>query len=369
MPPIHLLIKPASLSCNMRCSYCFSLDIADNRHQSSYGVMHLDTLEHVVRKALAAAQHQCTFAFQGGEPTLAGLDFFRNLIEFVGRHNRKRLKIDYAIQTNGYCIDRQWAAFLSEHGFLVGLSLDGVKNIHDLHRRDPAGKGTFSKVMRAAQLFNGHGVQYNILSVITADTVKNIGQIYGFFSRNHFLYQQYIPCLDPLKEARGQQNYSLTPQLYGEFLCKLFDLWYHDFTRGKRVSVRYFDNLMQMMAGYPPESCAMIGHCTRQIVVEADGCVYPCDFYVLDEYRLGNLREEDFPQIEAARDKLGFIGLSLQKSPKCSECRWYPLCRGGCRRDREPFPSLNKYCAAYKEFFEYAYGRMEKIAKKIRLLL
>jgi len=340
-----------------------------NRKSASYGFMSLDTLEHVVSKALTHASQHCTFTFQGGEPTLVGMDFYESLLELVDRYNDKRMNVQYAIQTNGYKIDREWAAFFSKHRFLVGLSLDGVKDVHDMYRKDAAGKGTFSKVIRAAQLLSNHGVQYNILAVITARTARIIGQIYGFFSRNNFIYQQYIPCLDPLGEIRGQQPYSLTPELYGDFLCDLFDLWHNDFIHSKRVSVRFFDNLIHMIMEYPPENCAMMGHCTRQIVVESDGSVYPCDFYVLDEYRLGNLCYDDFTKIEKSRDMLGFINISLQKSPLCDECRWYPLCRGGCRRDRllidETKPQHNYYCLAYKRFFDYSYMRLQNCANTL----
>ena len=370
MPPIHLLIKPSSLECNMRCSYCFSFDIADNRSNASYGFMKSDTLEIIIKNALIEAEYQCTFAFQGGEPTMVGLSFYESVIEYANRYNTKRIKVNYAIQTNGYEIDREWAAFFAKHEFLVGLSLDGNKQIHDLYRSDRAGKGTYSKVMQTVQLFNHYGVSYNILTVITAQTAKKIGQIYGFFTRNNFLYQQYIPCHDPLDEKRGRHSYSLTPDLYEDFLCTLFDLWYNDFIRGKKISIRYFDNLIQMMMGYPPESCTMMGYCTRQIVVEADGSVYPCDFYVLDEYRLGNLKSDSFSQIEETRDRIRFIEPSLQRAHECRECKWHSLCRGGCRRDCEPYGKEqvlhNYYCSAYKKFFEYSIERMRKIVYDLK---
>ena len=178
--------------------------------------------------------------------------------------------------------------------FLVGVSLDGTRDIHDLYRRDAASDGTFSYVKHSTKLFDYCGVDYNILTVVTARAAKNIDKTYGFFGRNQFLFQQYIPCLDPIYEEHGRHDYSLTSALYGEFLCVLFDLWYSDFIRGKWVSVQYFDNLLQMIMGYPPESWGMAGQCSRQIVVEADGAVYPCDFYVLDGFWLGNLNYDTF---------------------------------------------------------------------------
>lgn len=367
MPPLNLLIKPASGSCNMRCGYCFYADIGENRAIPAYGMMSLQSLEAVVKKALQTATHSCNFAFQGGEPTLIGLPFYRACIELVKKYNTKRLKISYAIQTNGYVIGVEWAKFFAEQNFLVGLSLDGVKDVHDLHRRDAQGNGTFAKTMHAAQLFDQYGVEYNILTVITEQLVQNIGKVYGFYTRNRFDYQQYIPCLDPIGEQRGQHSYSLTPQRYGVFLTRLFDLWYRDIRKGKTVSIRYFDNLVSMLRGTPPESCGMLGRCTLQNVVEADGEVYPCDFYALDAYRLGNLNSCDFVQINEQRTRIGFIEESLPVNEKCEACRWYGLCRGGCRRDRELLAgdalSLNYFCEAYELFFDNAYGRLEELAR------
>lgn len=366
MPSLMLLIKPVSSNCNMRCRYCFYTDTAKHRATPSYGVMSLPTMENVVKKALAASNRQCTFAFQGGEPTLAGLDFYKAFTGVVNRHNHKQLQVQYAIQTNGNSIDRDWAAFLAAHHFLVGVSLDGTRDIHDLYRRDTANDGTFSNVKHSTQLFDYYGVDYNILTVVTAQAAKNIDKTYRFFGRNQFLFQQYIPCLDPIYEEHGRHDYSLTPALYGEFLCALFDLWYSDFIRGKWVSVQYFDNLLQMIMGYPPESCGMAGQCSRQIVVEADGGVYPCDFYVLDEFRLGNLNYDTFSQIEKTRKAIGFIETSQQISQQCKGCRWLFLCRGGCRREREPLVqsnlSSNYFCQSYLRFFNYTYPRLKTCA-------
>lgn len=370
MPPLHLLIKPASGNCNLRCRYCFYEDVTDHREVKSFGVMSLDTLEAVLSRALAAASRSCTIAFQGGEPTLAGLEFFRQAVELARRHNRKGLELHYAIQTNGMVLDNEWCNFFARQQFLVGLSLDGVKETHDHNRVDAAGKGTFAAVMHAAQLLARHRVGYNILTVVSAQTAGRIGRIYGFYKKNGFLYQQYIPCLDPFGEPRGQRPYSLTPAAYGTFLKTLFDLWYTDLQRGEPVSIRWFDNLVNMCRGYPPESCGMAGVCSRQLVVEADGSVYPCDFYVLDDWRLGNLATDSLEEIERRREELGFIALSRQVDARCGSCPYYPLCRGGCRRDREPLAgqtlACNYYCESFQAFFAYATPRLQQLARGLR---
>ena len=366
VPPLHLLIKPASDGCNMACRYCFYRDEAENRQVPSYGRMSEETLETVVRRAFDYAERECTFAFQGGEPTLAGLPFFRKLVELVKQYNTKKIRVHYAIQTNGYVIDREWAEFFRENRFLVGLSLDGNKEVHDRFRPDRTGKGTFSKAMHAAQLFDACGVDYNILTVVTKQLAQNIQKVYSFYARNGFRFQQYIPCLDAIGEERGGQEYSLTPEVYGKFLIELFELWYRDRKQGKQVSIRYFDNLLMVLRDTPPEACGMLGCCSVQNVVEADGEVYPCDFYVLDRYRLGNLKELDLAQIHENRKQSGFLQSSLVKPEECQTCRWKSLCRGGCRRDRDQFdggdPGLNYFCKAYQQFFDAAFPRLRELA-------
>ena len=366
MPALSLLIKPASGNCNMRCRYCFYADELDNREIRSYGKMSVDTMHTIVDKAMEYGDYECTIAFQGGEPTLAGLDFYRDLVAYVTAHeNPKKLKIHYALQTNGYLINEEWAAFLGENHFLVGVSLDGLKEIHDRYRLDAAGKGTYQRVISAIRLLEKHQVEYNILTVVTAATARNGQKIYNYFKKNHFGYQQYIECLDPIGEEPGQHEYSLTPEKYGEFLKSMFDAWYLDMRSGTYVYNRYFENLMMIMAGQQPESCNMRGVCGKQWVFEADGSVYPCDFYALDQWRLGNIQENSFEEMDEKRDGLGFIQWSMRQQEGCQKCRWFGLCRNGCRRNREPVTAehtnRNYFCKSYQMFFEYAYPRLEEI--------
>lgn len=366
MPALSLLIKPASGNCNMRCRYCFYADELDNREIRSYGKMSVDTMHTIVDKAMEYGDYECTIAFQGGEPTLAGLDFYRDLVAYVTAHEKpKKLKIHYALQTNGYLINEEWAAFLGENHFLVGVSLDGIKEIHDRYRLDAAGKGTYQRVISAIRLLEKHQVEYNILTVVTAATARNGQKIYNYFKKNHFGYQQYIECLDPIGEEPGQHEYSLTPEKYGEFLKSMFDAWYLDMRSGTYVYNRYFENLMMIMAGQQPESCNMRGVCGKQWVFEADGSVYPCDFYALDQWRLGNIQENSFEEMDEKRDGLGFIQWSMRQQEDCQKCRWFGLCRNGCRRNREPVTAestnRNYFCKSYQMFFEYAYPRLAEI--------
>lgn len=368
MRDINIMLKPASGLCNMRCKYCFYADETSKREIANYGLMTFDTLHAVLGKVLVEATGSCTIAFQGGEPTLAGLSFFQEAVNVCKAKNVNQCKINYALQTNGLLIDKEWCRFLAENQFLVGISLDGPKEIHDSNRVDAVGKGTYSKVMHTLQLLKNYQVDTNILTVITADTAKSYRRIYNFFSRSGLEYQQYIPCLDPFGEPRGQRSWSLKPECFEQYLKTAFDCWFHDAMQGHKVYHRYFDNLLLMLNGQAPEACGMAGACGVQYVVEADGSVFPCDFYMFDEYRLGNLNTDSFLQIDEKRKKIQFIEKSQKTDEKCKTCKWYPVCRGGCRRDRDYYYNgigRNYYCVAYQHFFEYAWSKLGMVYQKI----
>lgn len=370
MHSIHLLIKPASGLCNMRCRYCFYADETSKRGTSCYGLMTRQTLSAVLDHALASVTRSCTIAFQGGEPTLAGLDFFRYAVAEAKAKNRNHVRLHFALQTNGLILDEAWAAFFAENHFLVGISLDGTREVHDCNRIDAAGKGTFGRVMHAIELLEQYHVEYNILTVITKNTVRSYRAIHNFFRKKGLRYQQFIPCLDPLGEERGGENWSLTPELYAKYLKTAFDLWYQDAMAGDKQYHRYFDNLLCMLNGQPPEACGMSGHCGMQYVIEADGSVFPCDFYMLDAYCIGNLTVDTVEQVDQRRRDIGFLEQSLPVEPECTRCQWYALCRGGCRRDRDLFEKgigLNYFCPAYQEFFSYAYPRLVQLYRMLIL--
>jgi len=370
MPPLQLLIKPASGMCNLRCRYCFYYDVTQNREQESYGLMSRETLENLVRKSLEYGEKSCGFAFQGGEPTLAGLDFYRELVEFVEKYNKKNLPISYSIQTNGYGLGEEWAEFFARNQFLVGISLDGVKATHDSQRLTPRGEGSFAGVMKTIELFNKNKVEYNILTVVNAKTAAKIRRIYEFYKKNNFHYQQYIACLDPLTEEPGSRDYSLTPEAYGQFLIDLFDLWYLDLQQGTQPYIRQFENAVGILAGYAPESCEQRGVCSVQHVVEADGSVYPCDFYVLDPFRLGNLNEDSFEEIDQSPAGEAFVKASLDRTEKCRACPYFYVCRGGCRRHRALGDGAvmgdNYFCKSYQMFYDAVLPRMEQIGAMLR---
>lgn len=372
MPAASILIKPASANCNMDCKYCFYKCLSSHREEYSKGFMKEETLETLVREAIAYADGSLTFAFQGGEPTLAGLDFFQKAVELQQKYNNKKLQIENTIQTNGLLIDEKWARFLGEHRFLVGLSLDGPKKMHDRYRKDAAGQDTFARIMHSVQLLEQYQVDYNVVTVVTNDTAKQASFLYKFWKRNHYPFVQFIPCMDEIKRQDGTQErsiYAVEPEQYGKFLCELFDLWYADFVAGEAMDIRMFSNLAQMAAGYPAEECGMNGCCNCYFVVEGDGSVYPCDFYCMDAWKLGTVND-GFVQMKTSEKAKAFVEASRPVCATCQECPYFSLCRGGCRRWREPFvdgkPGLNQLCSAYRMFFAHAAERMERLGVYIR---
>lgn len=362
MKNISLLIKPASSLCNINCSYCFYNTIAQEREVTSYGIMTPEVTEELVKKTLEFSNGgECTFAFQGGEPTLAGLAFFKKFIDYLKKYNVKNSKVNLSLQTNGMTINEEWAKFLKEHDFLVGLSLDGPAKIHNFNRKDKNGKGTFNKVLKTKKLFDKYKIDYNTLIVVDDNVAKNIKEIYDFFKKERVKFTQYIPCLDPLKSCNPRERKRLSSNKYAFFLKKLFDLWYKDIKKGNYVSIRYFNDLINIINTGEGTSCDMKGRCSIQNVIEADGSVYPCDFYVYDEWKLGDILTNTFEEIVKSNTANRFINDSFDMADRCKICQWRNICRGECRRRRENLQNLNNYCEAYKDFFSYAANRLVEI--------
>lgn len=349
MRNLTLLIKPAAGLCNMRCRYCFYQAASAERENR---IMTRQTADELIRKIKAYRPSRVSVLFQGGEPTLAGTDFYR----YFTRRMKESVPapVTYGLQTNGLLIDDAFAELFREQGFLVGLSLDGAKRTNDRYRRDGGGEGVLPRVLEAAALLRGHGVDFNILSVVDDENAREIEATWRWFKKHGFRFLQFIPCLD---EGSG---ISLSPEGYERFLKQSFDLWYGDFLRGDYISVRHIDNYIGVLMGRPPENCAMGGVCGGYFVVEANGDLYPCDFYCRDDYRIGAVADaEPFAINNKHR---AFIDQSRLIHDRCRGCRYYPLCRGGCRRDRINGLTENRYCGAYTRFFDYAIGRMERIA-------
>ena len=364
MRSVTFLIKPASSLCNMRCRYCFYEDISDNRTQKHMGIMTEATAERIISEAfrLISPGGTVTFMFQGGEPTLAGLGFFRSFMALEDRYAKPGVHCHHAIQTNGFCMTGEWAAFFRKHSFLVGLSMDGTQAIHDQFRVDAAGQGTWEKTAAALQLLEAAQVETNLLCVVTAQAAKKPQQIYRALTQLGRHPMQFIPCLDPIEHARGGEFYSLRPEAYGKFLCGLFDCWYRDWKSGNYVSIRTFDDYLRILMRMPPSTCAASGSCGSYLVVEGDGSLYPCDFYVLDQWKIGNIMEMSVQAALAAPASVRFIQEGSRRPESCRTCRYFPLCRGGCKRDWTT-QHENYYCTSFKTFFSYSLPRLQEMAR------
>lgn len=357
---ISVLIKPASGCCDMRCGYCFYRDGANHAR----GAMTEETARALVENVFAHARRAAAFAFQGGEPTLAGLNFFERFVSMVNEANSKRLPVSYAIQTNGLSLDEPAARFFARHGFLVGLSLDGTRELHDKYRKTATGEGSFEAVMRAAALLRAAGAEFNVLTVVTRDLCRQAKKVYAYYQKQGFSFQQFILCLEPL----GGQRHGFAPANaeYARFLIDLFDVWYADWKSGAYRSIRYFDNLVRLCAGQPAELCSLRSHCSNQLVVEADGSCYPCDFYVDEQYRLGNIAEEPLDRLVGSAAAASFLrGGGAASAAACRACRYFTLCGGGCRRERFG-GEKTVYCGAYRRFFDACAGRIAAIAAQLR---
>ena len=362
MKSTTFLIKPASSLCDMRCYYCFYHDISDIREIKNMGIMTQTTAETLIQKAYSASEPGdfIQFFFQGGEPTLAGIDFFYNFLNLQEKYHCKNIHIEYSIQTNGLHLDEKWVQFLKKHNFLVGISLDGTSSIHDSYRIDSSGLGTWSRVNSSLELLDQYDVETNILCVVSARVAKHPQKVYASLKSlgNHPI--QFIPCLDPLMSERGKESYSLKPDAYGKFLCGLFDCWYWDWKSSDYVSIRIFEDYLRILMNLPPSTCATSGTCGSYLVVESDGTLYPCDFYVLDEFQIGNIHHITVDQALSSLVRHGFVKDSTLRPENCNTCQYFSLCRGGCKRDWTN-QRINYYCTAFKAFFDYSLPRLQEV--------
>ena len=362
MPPVSLMIKPASSLCNMRCKYCFYHSLAEQRESASHGMMSKATLRRTLEQAFAYADGKpVAISFQGGEPLLAGKEFFAAAESMLRELDRKRSPVSVGVQTNGTLLDEEWCRMFRSFGWLVGLSLDGDRAANAL-RVDADGEPTFDRVYAAAKLLEKNRTEFNILSVLTRRNAENIGRIYAFFRRNKFRHLQFIPVLLPLRregETRTpeEEDLRLTASSYATFLKKAFSLYMKDMIDGRYTSIRQFDNFVALANFGRAEQCGMNGSCSRQFVVEGDGAVYPCDFYCLDEYCMGNVNDSTFAELEDSPAAVRFREESALRPEKCESCKYLRMCGGGCRRERA---DVDK-CEAYAEFFDYALPNMKRM--------
>jgi uncharacterized protein len=370
-PLNSILVKPAGPDCNMACTYCFYLEKSGLFPDADVHRMGEDILEEMVRQLLTQAGQQVSFGWQGGEPTLMGLPFFEKAVDFQQRFGRGQV-VGNGLQTNGILIDKKWAGFLKKYDFLIGLSLDGPEHIHDHYRFLRGGVGSFAKVKDRAKLMLDAGVAVNALSTVNDHSVQFPEEIYHFHKELGLTFMQFIPIVEPHAEKSGEAApFSVSAEQFGEFLCTLFDLWMGDFEDGlPTTSIRFFESVFHIYAGVPPPECTLQKECGTYVVVEHNGDVYACDFFVDPEWKLGNIME-GASLIEALNsERQDAFGRRKSRLPEpCKQCKWINYCRGGCPKDRIADPrdqDLNHFCRSFKRFFEHAHDRLEALALEWR---
>lgn len=364
MKNISFLIKPASSLCNLKCKYCFYADVSEHREIENNGIMSETVMSALIQEAFQQLDDKgiVTFAFQGGEPTVAGINYFKLFTQMVKAKQKKNQKVNYSIQTNATLLNDEWCLFLKQHDFLVGVSLDGYQENHDLFRITKNNQATYQQTMDAIELLRKYKINFNVLTVLSKQLAKNPQKLYEFYQNQKIDYIQLIPCLAGLDEEKNP--FACTPKLFASFYKSFFDLWYQEYLCGKYRSIGLFDNLIPMFVDIPPYQCGMLGFCSLQYVVESDGSVYPCDFYVLDEYKGGNINEMSLNEIAESEPFQRFLHEDKAMSKKCDMCPFINLCRGNCKRMNTLYFDDNT--CGYQEFLFDAASRMIQIAQSLQ---
>ncbi|MCM3717628.1 anaerobic sulfatase maturase [Fictibacillus phosphorivorans] len=357
--------KTVSEACNLACDYCYYSRC--NGNPGKFNAIDLYTLEKFIKEYMELANGQAAFVWQGGEPLLAGLDFFQNIIQLQEKYAPPYMRISNSVQTNATLITREWAKFFKNYHFLVGVSLDGPQHIHDSRRVTGSGKGSFNTVMEGINLLKEQGVQFNILTVIHEGNVGKAADLLTFYEEQQFEYVQFIPCMDfRAQETEKNGTYLITDEEYGNFLCEAFDHWYNE--GNPRTSIRFFDNLLDMYLHQNAEICIHRQSCPKMLVLEQNGDAYPCDFYINDEYKLGNVGTNSLKSILSHPTYETFLNLKPDLPDKCKRCEYLNLCHGGCPRSRmEQGRDVDYFCESYKMLYRYADVRMRKLAEKVKI--
>lgn len=357
------LIKPASSSCNLKCSYCFYNDVSNHRTHFSYGNMKDESVYAIVEKTCSVEDgSEITYAFQGGEPTLAGLPFFRLFIQTVNQLKKPKQTIHFAIQTNGTLLTDEWTKLFKDYHFLVGISLDGFALNHNKYRLSKEGH-TFDQVISGIELLRKAQVEFNILTVLTEGLAHYPQELFAFYLQEKFSHIQIIPCLPNLDLSENPD--ALTPSSFAHFYKIFYDLWFSEYQRGNYLSIGLFDNLIPMFIGVRPHMCGMLGYCSAQMVIESNGDVYPCDFYVLDQYKIGNIHSNSLHELQKNTLLSNFLKEDKRMSVLCDNCKFKSICHGNCKRMNIVYFDDNNYCG-YQDFLEHAHQSMMEIANNIK---
>jgi uncharacterized protein len=387
--PFHIMTKPIGPICNLDCEYCFYLEKEKLFPSNENFKMKDDVLEAYISRYIATQNTpEVTFAWQGGEPTLLGLDYFRRIVELQKTHRGGKV-IHNAIQTNGTLLDDDWCDFLAAEGFLVGLSVDGPAHLHDVFRVDKNKRPTFDRVMHGLGLLKKHGVEFNTLTVVNAVNSKHPLEVYRFLKETGSGFIQFIPLVerraDPLAQASGLDlgaptdgavaespvtSWSVPSRGYGEFLCAIFDEWVRRDV-GKYY-VQIFDVTLGNWIGAGSGLCVFSEKCGSALALEHNGDLYSCDHYVYPQYKLGNLLNHSLGEMVNSQQQIKFGNDKSDTLPRyCRECEVRFACHGECPKHRfistpDGDPGLNYLCAGYKLFFNHVAPHMNTMGELLR---
>ncbi|MBN2138075.1 MAG: anaerobic sulfatase maturase [Sedimentisphaerales bacterium] len=351
----------------MDCAYCFYkdrvLDSSGGRQRMSDEV-----LEKLICDYMGLRFGVVGFAWQGGEPTLMGMDFFARAVSLQKKYGRAGQQISNKMQTNGVLLDEKWCRFLYENKFLLGISIDGPKEFHDEHRLDHSGAGTFDRVMRGIENCRKHGVEFSSLIVLNSRNVEYPERLFEFVVENDLGFVQFIPCIETDSGTGKPANFSITPKQYGDFLCRLFDLWRE--YGPEKINVRDFDSLVTYYVMGNHTMCTYSKRCGGFLVIEHNGDAFCCEFFVEPERRIGNILQTPLEKLATDSRKRAFERSKGKFCGQCLVCNHLDICRGGCVKDRVRLGGAQAdgssyFCEAYKQFFDHSTPGFMQIAAEV----
>ena len=351
----HIMAKPTGSLCNLACDYCFYLDKSTLYPHRKSRCMDDATLEnYIIQHIDAQDTDQVLFAWQGGEPTLAGLSFFQKAVDLQQRFSQGKT-IQNTFQTNGILLNDEWCRFFHQHAFLVGISIDGDAALHDKYRKTIAGKPTHTRVAEAVSLLNKYHVEFNTLTVVNAVNSCYPLEVYEYLKQLGSRHMQFIPLLESTKE--GVSERSVEPEKLATFLKTIFYHWVRQDIG--IIELPFFEHTFAAWCGLPAVTCEFAPSCGYAFALELNGDVYQCDHFVSPEYLLGNIHHEHIKDIMASKACKTFGEAKQPQAPECGSCRVKFLCHGGCPKDRIALSSrglseLNYFCSSYKSFFMYS---------------
>ena len=355
--PYHVMLKPRGAICDLDCSYCYYLEKEELFPGSTFR-MSDDVLESFTRQYLKSQlSSEVVFGWQGGEPTLMGIDFYRRAVDLQRRHAPPGVRVLNTLQTNGVSLDDEWCAFFAEHDFLIGISIDGPERLHDAYRVDKGGKPTHARVIRGLERLREHGVEHNILTTVHAANQDHPLEVYRYLRDElEAGYMQFIPIVEPVGGGKVSAR-SVDGARYGTFLKTIFDEWVRRDVG--RVFVQIFDVALAGWHGGRPGLCIFEETCGRALALEHTGALYSCDHFVEPDFELGNVTETVLPMLVDGPAQTAFGQAKKETLPRyCLDCEVRFICNGGCPKNRfirtpDGEPGLNYLCEGYRSFFNH----------------